>query len=117
MDINTPWLNSLLDSWLNEDLGRGALTNCALTGQYGSAYWNTKQNGIFCGGALATKLFKRLNSSVHVNLLVKDGENLTVGQRLLEVKGPTETLASVERTALNLAMRLSGIATATKALV
>ncbi len=117
MDINTPWLNSLLDSWLNEDLGRGDLTNCALTGQYGSAYWITKQNGIFCGGALATQLFKRLNASVQVNLLIQDGESFTIGERLLEVKGPAETLVAVERTALNLTMRLSGIATATAALV
>ena len=32
VDINTPWLNSLLDSWLNEDIGRGDLTNDALMG-------------------------------------------------------------------------------------
>jgi len=117
VDINTPWLNSLLDSWLNEDIGRGDLTNIALTGQYGSAYWITKQNGIFCGGNFAAQLFKRLNTSVQVNLLIEDGEYFTVGQRLLEVKGPTETLAAVERTALNLTMRLSGITTATAALV
>ena len=33
------------------------------------------------------------------------------------MEGPTQTLVAVERTALNLAMRLSGIATATAALV
>ncbi len=117
MDINTPWLNSLLDSWLNEDLGRGDLTHIALTGKYGSAYWITKQNGIFCGGTIVAQLFRRLDTSIQVNLRVEDGEYFSAGQRLLEVNGPAENLAAVERTALNLAMRLSGIATATKALV
>ena len=117
MDINTPWLTSLLDSWLNEDLGRGDLTNYALTDQNGSAHWISKQSGIFCGGALAVRLFKRLNSSVEVNLLIKDGEYFSTGQKLLEIEGPTATLAAVERTALNLTMRLSGVATATATLV
>jgi nicotinate-nucleotide pyrophosphorylase (carboxylating) len=39
------------------------------------------------------------------------------GQRLLELRGSAAALVAVERTALNLAMRLSGIATATAALV
>ena len=39
------------------------------------------------------------------------------GQRLLELEGSAAALVAVERTALNLAMRLSGIATATAVLV
>jgi nicotinate-nucleotide pyrophosphorylase (carboxylating) len=39
------------------------------------------------------------------------------GQRLLELEGGAAALVAGERTALNLAMRLSGIATATAALV
>jgi nicotinate-nucleotide pyrophosphorylase (carboxylating) len=39
------------------------------------------------------------------------------GQRLLELEGTASALVAVERTALNLAMRLSGVATATAALV
>ena len=52
MDINTPWLNSLLDSWLNEDLGRGDLSAKALTEGPKSAHWIAKEGGIFCGGIL-----------------------------------------------------------------
>ena len=115
MDIRSPRLNRLLDSWLDEDLGRGDLTSIALN-QNGSAYWIAKQAGIFCGGTLVERIFQRLDQSVEINLLLKDGEDFQTGQRLLELKGPAASLASGERTALNLAMRLSGIATATATL-
>ena len=116
MDIRTPRLNRLLDSWLDEDIGRGDLTSIALK-QYGSAYWHAKQQGVFCGGIVAERIFHRLDSSINVNLLIEEGEHFQTGQRLLEVKGSGSSLASAERTALNLAMRLSGIATDTSILV
>ena len=100
-----------------EDLGRGDLTAAALTGRHGRAYWLAKAEGIFCGGVLVEPLFRRLDSSVAVRLLVDDGEPLQPGQRLLELEGPAPALLAGERTALNLAMRLSGIASATARLV
>jgi nicotinate-nucleotide pyrophosphorylase (carboxylating) len=54
---------------------------------------------------------------IELGLLVPDGTPIEVGQRLLEIRGPAKQLVAMERTALNLAMRLSGIATATAALV
>ena len=116
MDIRSPSLNRLLDSWLDEDLGRGDLTSIALN-QNGSAYWIAKQAGVFCGGTLVERIFHRLDPSVEVNLILQDGEYFQTAQRLLDLKGPAASLASGERTTLNLAMRLSGIATATATLV
>ena len=116
MDFQNPKFNHLLDTWLDEDLGRGDLSSVSLN-KHGSAYWLAKQSGVFCGGTLAKRIFQRLDTSIEVNLLRKEGEYFQKGQRLLEVHGPTASLASGERTALNLAMRLSGIATTTAALV
>ena len=62
-------------------------------------------------------LFERLDPACKVQLLVADGEPVQPGQRLLELEGPATALVAGERTALNLAMRLSGIATATGELV
>ena len=117
MDLSAPSLNRLLDSWLDEDLGRGDLTAVALHGCSGSAHWIAKQAGVFCGGPLVERLFQRLDVAVKVRLLVGDGERLYAGQKVLEIDGPAGVLVAAERTALNLAMRLSGIATATAALV
>lgn len=117
MDLSAPSLNRLLDAWLDEDLGRGDLTAVAMRGCSGSAHWIAKQPGVFCGGPLVQRLFQRLDVAVKVRLLVGDGERLYTGQKVLEVEGSAAVLVAAERTALNLAMRLSGIATATEALV
>ncbi len=110
-----------MGEWLQEDLGRGDLTTSALRGREGEAHWRAKADGVFCGGVLMEPLLRELvgpfTQGITLRLLVPDGTPIEVGQRLLELKGPAEQLVAMERTALNLAMRLSGIATATAALV
>ena len=117
----TPGLRRKLGEWLQEDLGRGDLSARALQGQAGEAYWLAKANGVFCGGVLLKPLLSELvgpaGHQVELQLLVCDGASVAAGDRLLELSGPAEMLVALERTALNLAMRLSGIATATAALV
>ena len=113
----TPALRRQLADWLAEDLGRGDLSAAALAGRSGQAHWLAKAEGVFCGGVLVAPLFQQLDPAVTVRLLVADGESVLPGQRLLELEGPAAALVAGERTALNLAMRLSGIATAANALV
>ena len=113
----TPGLLEQLRGWLAEDLGRGDLTAPALAGARGKAHWTAKAPGVFCGGVLAQPLFAQLDPAVVVRQLVAEGEAVVAGQRLLELEGPAAALVAGERTALNLAMRLSGIASATAALV
>lgn len=112
-----PDLEAQLRAWLAEDLGRGDLTAPALVGQRGRAHWVARQAGRFCGGVLVEPLFRILDPSVVVRLLVEDGDAIAPGQVLLTLEGEATALVAGERTALNLAMRLSGIATATAALV
>ena len=113
----TPALRQQLAAWLQEDLGRGDLTAPALTGAIGRAHWIAKAEGVFCGGVLVEPLFRLLDPDIQVRLLVVDGEAIAPGQRLLELAGAATALVAAERTALNLAMRLSGIASATAQLV
>ena len=117
MDWQSPAWTRALDQWLEEDLGRGDLTAVALEGRQGSAHWVAKQPGRFCGGPLVARLFRRLDPAVQVRLLVPEGASVVAGSRLIELEGPASALVAGERTALNLAMRLSGIATATAELV
>ena len=117
----TPGLRRKLGEWLQEDLGRGDLSAPALRGQVGVAHWLARANGVFCGGVLLKPLLSELvgpaGHQVELQLLVCDGASIAAGDRLLELSGPAEMLVAMERTALNLAMRLSGIATETAALV
>ena len=117
MDWQSPALTVALEAWLAEDIGRGDLTAAALQGQQGQAHWVAKQPGRFCGGPLVQRLFQRLDPGVSLRLLRQDGDAVEAGDCLLELQGPAAALVAGERTALNLAMRLSGIATATAALV
>jgi nicotinate-nucleotide pyrophosphorylase (carboxylating) len=113
----TPALEAQLRAWLDEDLGRGDLTAPALAGRPARAHWVSKAEGVMCGGPLALALFRLLDPQLEGRLLVADGDPLAKGQRLLELSGDASALVAAERTALNLVMRLSGIATATAALV
>lgn len=113
----TPALQQQLQAWLQEDLGRGDLTAPALQGLSARAHWISKAEGMFCGGVLLAPLLQLLDPSAQVRLLVDEGQPVGAGQRLLELEGVATALVAVERTALNLAMRLSGIATATAELV
>ena len=117
MDWQSPALTAALEAWLAEDIGRGDLTAAALQGQQGQAHWVAKQPGRFCGGPLVQRLFQRLDPGVSLRLLRQDGDAVEAGDCLLELQGPAAALVAGERTALNLAMRLSGIATATADLV
>ena len=111
----TPALQQHLQAWLQEDLGRGDLSAAALQGCRGQAHWLSKADGVFCGGQLAAAVFGLMDSGVTAQVLVNDGDAISAGTRLLELEGPAAALVGAERTALNLAMRLSGIATATAA--
>ena len=117
MDWQSSALTRALDRWLEEDIGRGDLTASALQRKHGHAHWIAKRPGCFCGGPLVQQLFQRLDPEVSVRLLLDDGAAVEVGDRLLDLEGPATALVAGERTALNLAMRLSGIATATAELV
>jgi nicotinate-nucleotide pyrophosphorylase (carboxylating) len=115
--VLTPQLRAQLQAWLQEDIGRGDLSAPALGDRRGHAHWLAKAPGLFCGGVLLEPLLHELDPQGQVRLLVGEGQPVEPGQRLLELEGLASALVAVERTALNLAMRLAGVATATAALV
>ena len=113
----TPALQRQLRDWLQEDLGRGDLSAPALPPGRCRAHWISKASGVFCGGSLLDFVFRVLDPAASVQLLVADGDPVSPGQRLLNLEAEAAALVAGERTALNLAMRLSGIASATARLV
>lgn len=116
----TPRLRRQLGDWLQEDLGRGDLTAPALQARRGQAHWVAKADGVFCGGVLVEPLLRELqppDGGCRLHRLVADGARVRAGDRLVELEGPASVLVALERTALNLAMRLSGVSSATAALV
>jgi len=117
VDLRSPKLHKILDTWIEEDLGDGDLTRFVLNDRSASAHWIAKEDGTFCGGDLIKLIFQKIDPQVNIQLLIKDGQKFKKNQRLLELEGPSSSLVAGERVSLNVAMHLSGIATSTALLV
>ena len=117
MDLNTPKISNIIDTWIDEDIGNGDLTCPSITRENGSAYWIAKEEGIFCGVEIIKEIFKKIDLKIISRFHISDGEKFSKDQKLLELKGPSRSLLASERTSLNIAMHLSGISTYTNNLV
>ena len=117
MDLRSPKLHKILDTWIEEDLGDGDLTRFVLNDKSASAHWVAKECGIFCGGDLVKLIFRKIDPQVDIQLLIEDGQKFEKNQKLIELKGASSSLVTGERVTLNVAMHLSGIATSTACLV
>ena len=74
----------------------------------------SKDEGIFCGEDVIITGFTLLNPDTKIEMLVKDGDRISVGDQLAIVTGEIATLLKGERVVLNLVQRMSGIATLTR---
>ncbi len=110
-------LDPLLHSWLLEDIGRGDRTTQSLVRAQvntGQAEWIAKEAGVIAGLPVATRLFELLSERVRFIPVAVEGDLCHPGQVVAHLHGPFEALLMGERVALNLVMRLSGIATLTR---
>lgn len=110
----------MLERALAEDLGRaGDITSGATIPADHRAVGRVvaRAPGRIAGLAQATRAFTLLDPAVEVRLIVHDGADVAAGGVLAEVAGPTRSLLGAERTCLNLLGLLSGVATATAAMV
>jgi nicotinate-nucleotide pyrophosphorylase (carboxylating) len=110
---STPRTDHLIDLALEEDAGLGDLTSRAIfPGRHTSrAHMEAGHALVACGIDVAARVFSRVDPSLRVRALARDGDRLKPGQRILEVSGSTASILTAERTALNFIQRLSGVAT------
>ena len=116
-----PWivLDPLIIQWLQEDIGRGDRSTQGLPniGRVTTATWIAKETGVIAALPIARRVFELLDPQAKFHPLVAEGAACESGEKIAEITANLATLLMGERTALNLAMRLSGIATATQAYV
>jgi nicotinate-nucleotide pyrophosphorylase (carboxylating) len=119
MAVLAPWvvLDPLLQNWLREDIGRGDRTSGVFQkskalGQ--EAQWLAKAPGVIAGLPIASRIFYLLDSNIKWEALIEEGECCKPGQVIARLSGSSDNLLLGERVALNLTMRLSGIATLTR---
>ncbi len=100
---------------LEEDLGDGDHTSLATIDEEatGTAVMLAKEKGVLAGTEIAGKVFKILDPDTKVDILIPDGSPIAPGDKIMVVSGKSQVLLSGERTALNYAQRMSGIASFT----
>jgi nicotinate-nucleotide pyrophosphorylase (carboxylating) len=82
-----------------------------------SAHIILKQDALLAGLIFLPWIFSQLDSSVKIDLLVKDGQSCKKGTVLASLKGSALSILCGERSALNMVQHASGIATMTQAFV
>ncbi|MBI1238342.1 MAG: carboxylating nicotinate-nucleotide diphosphorylase [Alphaproteobacteria bacterium] len=110
----------LVEAALREDLGDAGDITSALTipaETRGRARIVAREAGRLCGLACARLAFRALDASLTVRERLPDGAETAGGALIAEIEGPARAILSAERVALNFIGQLSGIATATDALV
>lgn len=103
-------------SALEEDIGFGDITtdNLATEDDVLETKLNTRSDGIVCGLKVFERVFKNLSDDVEIKFYFKDGDRIKAGDTIAELKGSASAILKGERTALNFAQRMSGIATETR---
>jgi nicotinate-nucleotide pyrophosphorylase (carboxylating) len=109
-------IDPLLQDWLLEDIGRGDRTTQSLisNNEVGQAKWIAKAPGVIAGLPVAARVFQLLNEKVSFESTVAEGGFCQLKDVVAEINGPLDALLTGERVALNIVMRLSGIATLTR---
>ena len=104
---------------LLEDLGRaGDVTSDAVIapGARATAVMRSRQAGVAAGLEAARIAFELIDPALEITGGKADGDRIAPGDVLLTVSGAAHAILAAERVALNFACRLSGIASATRAI-
>lgn len=110
-----PVIDAAIDRALLEDLGSGDVTTDAIVpaGARAIARAIAKQPLVVCGGDVFARVFYRLDPSLRVERRIAEGSQAEPGDHLWIVEGAAASILKGERTALNFAQRMSGVATLT----
>ncbi len=111
MTVSQHLIEDFVHRAVEEDLGRGDLFARISESRPLGAYILAKSEGVFAGREYIEALAGIY--PLELEWKIRDGERFTPGDRLLEIKGDSRDLLSLERTILDLALHASGIATLT----
>ena len=108
-------IDNIIDLALAEDISHGDVTSEALIplNLQGKASILIKARGIVAGSEVATRVFLKVDPSLKVEVLIKDGTRVKPGDILATISGSVISILKAERVALNFLQRLSGIASQT----
>ncbi len=108
-----PAVRRLIELALDEDLGRGDVTSAVTVGPTRTvvADMNAREAIVAFGLDIAAAVFVMVDPRIELEAHAADGDRVDRGALLLTARGPAASVLAAERTALNFAQRLSGVAT------
>ena len=101
--------------FLLEDIGKQDITSLLLAKKRTTAQIISRKPGIIAGVRFAQTAFNLRGCTSTASM--RDGQQIRAGTQIMQIRGTVQGVLSVERTALNLLSRMSGIATQTHKLV
>lgn len=112
-------LNLILRRILNEDVGTGDITSQSIipAHQKGCAGLLMRESGVISGITAAEMIFQLVHPGIQCTWDFQDGDSVPEPAQVGTVSGPLQPILTAERAALNLMQRMTGIATATAAMV
>ena len=110
-------MDDVIKFMLKEDEGFGDITSNALIPEDKTFYAKlvSKDDGILAGIEVIKGMFEEYGIDILSSM--DDGDKIKKGDILLELEGNARKILLLERTALNLLMRMSGVATKTNRIV
>jgi nicotinate-nucleotide pyrophosphorylase (carboxylating) len=104
---------------LNEDIGQGDITTDFFVPEtlHATGRITARENAIVAGTGAAAEVFRRVDPSIDIQIIRRDGDEVVAGDILIEVRGLARSILKAERVALNFLQRLCGIATLTRQFV
>ncbi|WP_022908249.1 carboxylating nicotinate-nucleotide diphosphorylase, partial [Curtobacterium sp. B18] len=112
-------LRRVIDTALEEDAPWGDVTSETLipADATATATLTAREPGVLSGGDVFVQVMYAVDPTIDAVLHAPDGSRFAAGDVLATVTGPARSVLRAERVALNLAQRMSGIATATATFV
>ena len=120
MELTQDTIDGVVAAALAEDVGDGDRTTAALVPEDARcrAQLLLEEPGVVCGVPIAAAVFRALDPSVRVDVLVAEGDAVTTPPVVLaEIEGSARAVLTGERVALNILGRLCGIASLTRRFV
>ena len=113
--MNKLALDKLLRFALIEDIGFADITSEAIFSEDHSSqgFLLAKDDLVLAGSEVFARVFGMLDDRVKVKFIYNDGTKIKNGEKFATLAGPTRSLLTGERVALNFLQHMSGIATET----
>lgn len=109
-------VKTIISNAIREDVGDGDHSSlaCIPENARGKAKILVKDKGVIGGVNFAKKVFAYVDKNLKLDVKIEDGTEVSFGDVVMYIEGPSQSILKAERTVLNAMQRMSAIATKTR---